>query len=159
MFRAWGCKVPYRNIRKRNFFRKNKKSFFRVIFFRIWRWNVSQVAPVFTTLTNPLHHVTYLRYLDTAFQSSQFVSQDLFFSSLLDFRILLLGEISGPHSSYEKYPSWLRHLILRTSPGTEYNKPFTGLIVLRHVTTNQAVGHQSWVGKCSPGIPNYSLSI
>ena len=32
------------------------------------------------------------------------------------------------------------------------NNPFSGLIGPRHMTTNRAVAHQSWVARCSPHI-------
>ena len=45
------------------------------------------------------------------------------------------------------YPNTFEY-VYRTPSGTDYKNPLTGLIVLIHMTTRQAVAHQRWVPSC-----------
>ena len=93
-------------------------------------------------VTDSLSFIYYSR-TDTACQPSQFISQHLSLSSLLQFQVCLHADISGSHSSHNAPPLWPRHVMSRTSRGTDYNKPFTGFLVLRHVTAIRKVAYQS----------------
>ena len=106
-------------------------------------------------------HFTYLTHLDTAYQSSQFEFQHLSLSSLLRFCLCLVYQ-----HRFHVHFLLTRHLPCGRSTscpthnleGT-INKPFIGLVGLRHVTASRAVTHQSWVARCSPRVPVFSRSI
>ena len=97
---------------------------------------------------SPIHcsYVTYVTHIDTDHQYSQFVCHhhSLF---LLHFWVCFPAQISGPNSFHGIPSYWSQHLIFHNQT---INKPFTGWVRIKHVTTSSTVAPQSWVASCTP---------